>query len=200
MKTAARSPCLDCRIHLEGISKTNSTCRKCEKRVAYADSMDPENLTARRFGGGGVEIDTEMWLPDFAVTVPDPGHWVAKMEKKTPETKICRRCGNRLSLSAFGRSSKTRDGKNHTCSGCWSEALRSGWMKRRDVMKKPGADEAKVSADKAAPETIIPIDFSVADGLLDLLKQSAVDDFRSLNGQVLYLIKQGLSGRRLAGQ
>lgn len=65
--------------------------------------------------------------------------WEAVTEKPEIATKVCKRCGQELPVSAFGRHSKTRDGYQPVCRLCLSKQKKG--KPRAAKMKKAEGDD-----------------------------------------------------------
>ena len=81
------------------------------------------------------------------------------MEKTTPTTKVCKRCGRELPLEAFGKTVRSKDGYQSNCRECQAELVRQGWEKRRAEgkahpapMRKKAPKETTVAANPALAE------------------------------------------------
>lgn len=196
---------MSCEIHLAGGDKNNPICtRQCKKRIAYADGLDPENLTARRFGGdgavhlGGIEVA----LPSAPVGLS----YVARpRRKKMEETKTCSRCGKELPLDRFEKHAKTADGYQKMCSACHSKSMREYWASKKKEgpserqqkknRSRSRRGERKPSAAPAVTESNgnqLLVDFSGCPHLLDRLRKQAESEFRTVENQVLWLISEQL--------
>lgn len=67
------------------------------------------------------------------------------MEKKTPQTKVCKKCGRELPADQFNRHARSRDGLQPYCKDCQKEMAHADWQKRKNT------PAAKEPAPKATP-------------------------------------------------
>lgn len=73
------------------------------------------------------------------------------MEKKTPTTKVCKKCGRELPAEAFNRHAKSRDGLQPYCRECQRETAKAGAAKDGTVSISTKKDEP-VAANPSVTE------------------------------------------------
>ena len=76
------------------------------------------------------------------------------MEKTTPTTKVCKRCGRELPLEAFGKTVRSKDGYQSNCRECQAELVRQGWEKRRAEGKANPAPMRKKAINVKLPDKV----------------------------------------------
>lgn len=84
-----------------------------------------------RAGGSCVERRKDvgyLWTAcaQFTTETPKPQD---TMEKTTPTTKVCKKCGRELPAEAFNRHAKSRDGLQPYCRECQHETAKAGAAK-----------------------------------------------------------------------
>ena len=62
-----------------------------------------------------------------------------EMEEK--RTKVCKVCGKELPIEMFRKNNKSKDGYTDTCFDCINVKIRAGFNKKKDVQRKPKAEE-----------------------------------------------------------
>jgi hypothetical protein len=82
------------------------------------------------------------------------------MEKETPKTKVCPKCGRELPAEAFGTHIRTKDGLQPTCKECRREA-QLGRSRGGRPRKTPKPQEA---AEQKQPEPATKKAWKIADG------------------------------------
>lgn len=64
------------------------------------------------------------------------GHGLKKDEQSA--TKLCKKCGRTLPLSAFNKNSKSKDGLQYECRECHAEVMKRYHIKKAEELKKTG--------------------------------------------------------------
>lgn len=62
------------------------------------------------------------------------GHGLKKDEQS--ETKLCKKCGRTLPLSAFNKNQKSKDGLQYECRECHAEVMKRYHIKKAEELKK----------------------------------------------------------------
>lgn len=133
---------------------------------------------------------------------PDPGAATGKKnkgaERETAETKTCSACGLEKPVSEFYRKKKNPDGLEYACKPCVIAR-----QKQYDAKKRKQGQAGKMKKQAAAPDPgsgnpdpvkenglKIVLDFSGHKELFERLSEAAQEDLRSLDMEVLYLVKK----------
>ena len=51
-------------------------------------------------------------------------------------TKVCKKCGRELPISAFNKKAKSKDGLQDMCRECYKEYNRANWRKKKEESHK----------------------------------------------------------------
>lgn len=133
-----------------GTPQPERTCASCDHYIRGRLEM---NCSA---GGGSMGSTGPLRA---ACPKYEPKNTDTTMEKTTPTTKVCKRCGRELPLEAFGKTVRSKDGYQSNCRECQAELVRQGWEKRRAEgkahpapMRKKAPKETPVAANPALAE------------------------------------------------
>ena len=120
-----------------------------------------------------------------------------KPDTDTIETKICSDCGEELPIAEFGRHAKSSDGHRHICPECVSKKLKKPTKPKNATNRVASVtNEEKSQPAPIKPSVVQPsrhkitLDFSKYPAIYDDLIESAGDDFRTPEMQVMAILNR----------
>lgn len=128
-----------------GTPQPERTCASCDHYIRGRLEM---NCSA---GGGSMGSTGPLRA---ACPKYEPKNTDTTMEKTTPTTKVCKRCGRELPLEAFGKTVRSKDGYQSNCRECQAELVRQGWEKRRAEGKAHPAPMRKKAINVKLPDKV----------------------------------------------
>ena len=131
-----------------GTPQPERTCASCDHYIRGRLEM---NCSA---GGGSMGSTGPLRA---ACPKYEPKNTDTTMEKATPQTKVCKKCGRELPRDQFNKHSRSRDGIQPYCKECQAAMSKAGWDKRH-AEGTAGWKSKKAPADPVAgPERDIRI-------------------------------------------
>ena len=168
----------------------------CAKRYSNANQA---RVHPNKGGGAGsndlacrdCEIGRRLYKAGFAKKIADVSpkkEGIMSEEKLT--LKRCIRCNEEKPLDAFYRHQTTRDGRDPRCKDCQrAEGQRRAAEKRAAAKTQPAAaPEKPVKADGLT----LALDFLGYEEAFEKLAADGVRDFRTPEGQAMYILTQYL--------
>ncbi len=131
-----------------------------------------------------------------------PGTSGGRREAEPHGMRVCRVCGQAKPFRDLVSNKQCRDGYEPLCKACRRERIRQRKGDGRDggtsAAADPGERPAGGGAQPCAPSasSIVQVDFHLYPDVLEQIKNLAVSEVRTVELQVLYLVRRGLGTYR----
>ena len=123
-------------------------------------------------------------------------------EEKT-ETKICKKCGRDLPIDQFSKHPTTKDGREGSCRDCRNAAAKERRAKgnppKKSLEKMADGTRRRITVSNEITgkrPAVLSLNLSAYPDLAERLHASAVENFRTIEMQAMYLLHKYTSESR----